>query len=40
MNTLVKSKVNVWLCDALKACLQSGDAQLGRLVRAVLAGVS
>jgi len=30
---------NVWLCDALEACLQSAEEERGRLVRAVMAGV-
>jgi len=34
MNTLITTKVNVWLCVALEAHLQSADAsrERGRLV--------
>ena len=39
MNTLITTKVNGWLCDALEARLQSADAKRERLIRGVMAGV-
>jgi hypothetical protein len=41
MNMLITTKVNLWMCDALEARLQSADAarEWERLVRAVMAGV-
>jgi hypothetical protein len=39
MNTLISSRVHVWLCDALEAQLKSAEEERGRLVESVLAKV-
>jgi hypothetical protein len=39
MNTVISSKINVWLGDVLEARLQSAEEERGRLVHAVMAGV-
>ena len=40
MNMLNSLKVNVWLCDALEARLQSAEEERGRLFESVVAGVT
>jgi hypothetical protein len=39
MNTLITTKVNVWLWDALEGRLQSAGEERGKLVAAVMSTV-
>ena len=39
MNMLITGKVNLWLCDALEARLQSAEEERGKLVAAVMSTV-